>query len=167
MSLETRSSRCPILLVEDNPEDREATLRALRKSRVANAIHHVADGDEALDFLYQRGPYAERDRAPRPGVILLDLNLPGTDGREVLAKIKKDPRLRTIPVVVLTTSTDDRDIRECYSMGVNSYVHKPVDLPGFMEAIGRLEKYWCEIVILPPSEVNCQDESSAAARSHH
>jgi two-component system response regulator len=136
----------PILLVEDSPEDFETTKRAFRRSGLKNPILHCADGDEALDFLFRRGGYAE---APRPGVVLLDLNLPGTDGREVLAEIKADSQLRQIPVIVLTTSSDERDVEACYSAGASSYIQKPVDLDGFMRAIERLNDYWFEVVILP------------------
>lgn len=139
----------PILLVEDSPEDYEATTRALRKAGLANPILRCGDGDEALDFLHRRGDYADPARAPRPGVILLDLNLPGTDGREVLAEVKGDDHLKRIPVIVLTTSTDERDIERCYLAGANSYIKKPVDLPGFLRAIQQLKDYWFEVVILP------------------
>lgn len=136
----------PILLVEDSPEDFETTERAFRRSGLKNPIFRCADGDEALDFLFRRGRHAD---APQPGVILLDLNLPGTDGREVLSEIKADPELKQIPVIVLTTSSDDRDVAACYKAGANSYIQKPVDLDGFMQAIERLNDYWFEVVILP------------------
>ena len=139
----------PILLVEDSPEDFESTVRALRRAGLANPIYRCEDGDDALDFLYHRGKYTDVEAAPRPGLILLDLNLPGTDGREVLEEIKKTDHLKTIPVLVLTTSTDERDIHKCYQMGANSYVKKPVDLDGFMKAIQRLQDYWFGVVILP------------------
>lgn len=139
----------PILLVEDSPEDFETTERALRKSGLKNPIFRCADGDEALDFLYRRGRYSDPQTSPRPGVILLDLNLPGTDGREVLSEVKTDPNLKQIPVIVLTTSKDERDIEVCYRCGANSYIQKPVDLDGFMKAIERLNDYWFEVVILP------------------
>jgi CheY-like chemotaxis protein len=139
----------PILLIEDSPEDFETTERAFRRSGLKNPIYRCVDGDEALDFLYRRGRYAGTDEAPRPGVILLDLNLPGTDGREVLSEIKNDPQLKQIPVIVLTTSKDERDIEVCYRCGANSYIQKPVDLDGFMKAIERLNDYWFEVVILP------------------
>ena len=137
-----------ILLVEDSPEDFEATRRALQRSGVENPIHLCTDGDDALDFLYRRGRHADPP-APRPGIILLDLNLPGTDGREVLEEIKRDDTLKQIPVVVLTTSNDERDVAACYLAGANSYVQKPVDFEGFMRAIDRLRGYWFEVVILP------------------
>ena len=139
----------PILLVEDSPEDFETTERAFRKSGLKNPIFRCSDGDEALEFLFRRGRFAD---TPRPGVILLDLNLPGTDGREVLAEIKADPSLRQIPVIVLTTSNDDRDVQACYNAGASSYIQKPVDLDGFMRAIERLNDYWFEVVILPKAQ---------------
>jgi two-component system, response regulator len=139
----------PILLVEDSPEDLEATLRAFRKSNLGNPIHHCPDGEAALDYLYRRGIYASEEASPRPAIILLDLNLPGTDGREVLAEIKQDAALKSIPVIVLTTSSDERDINSCYLAGANSYVQKPVDLGKFIEAVQRLKEFWFEIVILP------------------
>lgn len=141
-----------ILIVEDSPEDYETTIRALKKSGVSNNIVRCEDGDEALDYLYRHSKYADPKTSPRPGIILLDLNLPGTDGREVLAEIKNNNDLKKIPVIVLTTSSDERDIEQCYADGANSYIHKPVDLPGFFVAISRLKDYWFEIVILPKSE---------------
>lgn len=142
----------PILIVEDSPEDYEATVRALNKSGLHNPLFHCSDGDDALDFLHRRGTYTSAEEAPRPGIILLDLNLPGTDGREVLEEIKHDPDLKKIPVVVLTTSTDERDIEACYAAGANSYVQKPVNLDGFMKAIQRLKDYWFQIVVFPKTD---------------
>lgn len=139
----------PILLVEDSPEEYEATVRALKKAGLANPILRCEDGEEALDYLFRRGRFADPAAAPRPGIILLDLNLPGTDGREVLDAVKADDGLRSIPVIVLTTSTDERDIERCYQAGANSYVKKPVDIGGFMQAVQRLRDYWFEVVILP------------------
>ena len=139
----------PILLVEDSPEDYAATVRAFTRAGLVNPILRCADGDDALDFLYRRGPYAAPGRAPRPGVILLDLNLPGTDGREVLAELKADAGLRAIPVIVLTTSCDERDVAGCYRAGANSYVQKPVSLERFFLAVQRLKDYWFDVVILP------------------
>jgi CheY-like chemotaxis protein len=141
-----------ILLVEDSPEDYEATVRALRRAGLANPIVRCEDGDEALDYLHRRGRYSDPATSPRPGIILLDLNLPGTDGREVLAEIKGDLELRPIPVVILTTSTDERDVERCYNAGANSYIKKPVDLDGFMRAIQRLKEFWFEIVIVPRAQ---------------
>jgi CheY-like chemotaxis protein len=142
----------PILLVEDSPEDFETAERAFRKSGLRNPIVRCADGDEALDYLFRRGQYADPAKSLRPGVILLDLNLPGTDGREVLTEIKADPVLKQIPVVVLTTSKDERDVDACYKAGANSYIQKPVDMDGFIKAIERLNGYWFEVVILPRAE---------------
>lgn len=139
----------PILLVEDSPEDFEATVRAFKKSGLKNPIVRCEDGDSALDYLFRRGPWADPESSPRPGVILLDLNLPGTDGREVLQEIKKHEQLRHIPIIVLTTSNDDRDVEGCYQAGANSYVQKPVDMDGFIRAIERLNGYWFEVVVLP------------------
>jgi CheY-like chemotaxis protein len=142
----------PILLVEDSPEDFEATQRAFQRSGLKNPLLRCEDGDEALDYLHRRGEYADPARSPRPGVILLDLNLPGTDGRQVLSEVKNDESLRDIPVVVLTTSADERDITACYRAGANSYIQKPVDIDGFMKAIERLNGYWFEVVILPKGD---------------
>ncbi|MFY9643109.1 MAG: response regulator [Rhodomicrobium sp.] len=147
-----QQSKQPFLIVDDSPEDTEAMLRAFKKSGLANPIYRCADGDEALDFLRQSGRYGTPGAAPRPGVILLDLNMPGTDGREVLAEIKQDENLKQIPVVVLTTSSDERDIEKCYQAGANSYVVKPVNLDNFMRSIQLLTDYWFEIVILPKQD---------------
>jgi CheY-like chemotaxis protein len=155
----------PILLVEDSPEDYAATVRSLRKAGLANPIFHCEDGDQALDFLYGRGAYASQP-APRPGLILLDLNLPGTDGRAVLSQIKSDENLSAIPVIVLTVSDQPQDVQACYRAGGNSYVKKPVDVAGFIQAIGRLANYWFEIVVLPkPSNSEASAGSAPAPRS--
>ncbi len=152
MTATVTRNRQPILLVEDSPEDREITIRAFKKAGVANDIFCCESGEEALDFLHRRGAYADPVRSPRPGIILLDLNMPGTDGREVLQDIKSEPGLKKIPVIIMTTSRDDRDIESCYEMGANSYVEKPVDIQSFVEAITRLKDYWFEIVVLPKPE---------------
>jgi CheY-like chemotaxis protein len=138
-----------ILVVEDSPEDYEVTLRALRRTGLPHRLLHCATGDEALDFLRRRGRFRDPADAPRPAMILLDLNLPGTDGREVLQEIKRTDELAPIPVVVLTTSDDGRDVRACYEAGANSYVKKPIDLDAFMGAIERLSAYWFDVAILP------------------
>ena len=142
------SKQGTLLVVEDNDDDYLFTERAFKKSRFANPLVRTRNGEEALDYLYQRGQFAD---APRPAMMLLDLNMPGINGYTVLEKIKSDASLRSIPVVVLTTSDDPRDIEKCYDIGANSYVHKPVDLPGFIEAIARLKDYWFEISLLPES----------------
>ncbi len=131
-----------ILLVEDNPNDVELTLRALKKNNLANRIEVVRDGAEALDFIFCAGAYAQRNIDQAPKVILLDLKLPKVDGLEVLRQIKADPRTRAIPVVVLTSSREDRDIVESYNLGVNSYIVKPMDFEQFTEAVRQLGLYW-------------------------
>ncbi len=141
-----------ILIVEDSDDDFLATERAFRKSTLANPVRRCSNGDQALDYLYRRGEFADPANSPRPGLVLLDLNLPGTDGREVLRVIKSDPRLHKIPVIVLTTSDAERDIERCYDAGANSYVKKPVDMQGFVLAIARLHDYWLEVAVLPKDE---------------
>jgi two-component system, response regulator len=131
-----------LLLVEDNPNDVELTLHALRKHRLANSISVVRDGAEALDFLFCAGEYAGRAPDQQPKVILLDLKLPKLSGLEVLRRIREEPRTRTIPVVVLTSSNEDQDITEAYRLGVNSYIVKPVDFEQFMKAAQELGLYW-------------------------
>lgn len=131
-----------ILLVEDNPFDAELTLHSLKSSKLTNHIEVVRDGAEALDFVFCRGSYAQRSLDNGPKVILLDLKLPKVDGLEVLQKIKSDPRTRMIPVVVLTSSREERDIVESYQLGVNSYIVKPVDFEQFTEAVRQLGLYW-------------------------
>lgn len=131
-----------ILLVEDNPNDVELALHALKKNNIANSIHVVRDGAEALDFLFGTGANAGNAINYRPKVILLDLKLPKVDGMEVLKRIKSDERTRMIPVVVLTSSREERDIVESYKLGVNSYITKPVDFEQFTEAVRQLGLYW-------------------------
>jgi CheY-like chemotaxis protein len=131
-----------ILLAEDNPEDAEMTMRALRRSHVANPMHWVKDGAEALDFIFGRGAYSGRDTSQHPKVMLLDLKLPKVDGLEVLRAIKTDERTRTIPVVVMTSSQEQRDVVESYHLGVNSYVVKPVNFDQFSKAVSELGCYW-------------------------
>lgn len=135
-------SEVEILLVEDNPHDAELALRALQKHRLANSVIHVTDGEQALDFLYARGAYADRNKNHRPKVVLLDLKLPKVDGIDVLRAVKADPDLKVIPVVVLTSSREDRDIVESYRLGVNSYIVKPVDFEQFVVAVRDLGMYW-------------------------
>jgi CheY-like chemotaxis protein len=138
-----------ILVIDDSPEDFEVTLRALRRTGLRHRLLRCATGDEALDFLRRRGRFRDSADAPRPSMILLDLNLPGTDGREVLQEIKRTAELAPIPVIVLTTSDDGRDVRACYRAGANSYIKKPIDLDAFMGAIEQLSTYWFDVAILP------------------
>jgi CheY-like chemotaxis protein len=139
-----------ILLVEDNPDDIELTLHALRQEKVANRIEVVRDGEEALDFLFCRGPYAQRSFEQAPRVVLLDLKLPKVEGMEVLREIKKDPRTRAIPVVILTTSRDESDVVNGYHLGANGYVQKPVDFDNFRHLVKQLGLYWLVVNEPPP-----------------
>jgi CheY-like chemotaxis protein len=131
-----------ILLVEDNPQDLELALRALRKAHVANRVHVARDGVEAVEFIFGEGAHSARRGLPPPKVVLLDLKLPKLDGLEVLKRIKGDPRTRAIPVVVLTSSQEQRDVVESYQLGVNSYIVKPVDFEQFASAVQNLGLYW-------------------------
>ena len=135
-----------ILLVEDNPGDVRLTQEALRGARVANDLHVVGDGEEAIEYLRRRGRYVD---APRPDIVLLDLNLPRLDGREVLMDIKSDPDLAKIPIIVLTSSSAERDIQAAYELHANCYISKPVDFTEFIEAVRSLEGFWLRIVRLP------------------
>lgn len=139
-----------ILLVEDNADDEALTLRALNKSHVANKVEVVRDGAEALDYLFCRGAYAERDPMDQPQVTLLDLKLPKVDGLEVLRQIRNDPRTKMLPVVILTSSKEEQDRLKGYSLGANSYVQKPVDFDQFIGAVRQLGLYWLVLNEAPP-----------------
>jgi two-component system response regulator len=141
-----------ILLVEDDPADAELTLIAMRKERLATNIQIARDGAEALDFVFCRGTYSDRTFERPPKLILLDLKLPKVSGHQVLRAIKSDPRTRSIPVVVLTSSNQDRDLVECYQSGTNSYIQKPVDLQRFQETVRNFGMYWLKVNQPPPSE---------------
>jgi two-component system response regulator len=141
-----------ILLVEDNPDDLELALFALRKGNLANRIHSARDGEEALDFLFCRGPHEARSFEQPPKVVLLDLKLPKIDGLEVLRAIKNDVRTKSIPVVVMTSSKEQRDMIEGYQLGVNSYIQKPVDFNQFREIVNKLGFYWLVINQPPPRD---------------
>lgn len=138
-----------ILLVEDNPDDETLMLRALKKNKIANEIVVAHDGIEALDYLFAEGDFSSRDIEELPQLILLDLKLPKLDGLEVLRRIRNDERTKLIPVVILTTSTEQRDLIEGYQLGANSYVQKPVDFYDFMEATKQLGNYWLILNRLP------------------
>ena len=139
-----------ILLAEDDPDDRYLIGEALEENLVTNELYIVEDGEELLDYLYQRGKYNDKEKWPRPGLILLDLNMPRKDGREVLGEIKADPELRRIPIVVLTTSHAEEDITRTYDLGISGYVTKPSSFSGLLETIKAIGEYWLEIVELPP-----------------
>jgi CheY-like chemotaxis protein len=134
--------RIEVLLVEDNPDDIDLTLHALNSHLVANVIEVVRDGAEALEFLFAEGPYAHRQVGDTPKLVLLDLKLPKIDGLEVLRRIKTDPRTQAIPVVMITSSREERDIVESYQLGVNSYIVKPVDFEQFTQAVKQIGLYW-------------------------
>lgn len=141
-----------ILLVEDNPDDVELTLMALRKRKIANVIHVARDGAQALDFLFCRGEYAERSFEQPPRLIMLDLKLPKVDGLEVLRELKNDPRTKSIPVAVMTSSKEQADVIRGYHLGVNSYVQKPIDFDTFSNIVHELGYYWLVVNQAPPSE---------------
>ena len=138
-----------ILLTDDDEEDLQMTVEALRESRLGNDVRTTRDGEELMDYLLRRGRYADPSEAPTPGLILLDLNMPRKDGREALAEIKANPDLRRIPVIVLTTSKAEEDIFRSYDLGVNSFITKPVTFAGLVDAMKVLSRYWFEIADLP------------------
>jgi CheY-like chemotaxis protein len=141
-----------ILMADDDPDDRLLTQRALATARVINELRFVEDGEELMDYLHQRGAYTN-ESAPRPGLILLDLNMPRKDGREALQEIKQHPVLHRIPVVVMTTSKEEEDVFRSYDLGANSFVTKPVTFERLVELMSVLGKYWIEIVELPKNHV--------------
>lgn len=143
-------SLSPILLVEDNSDDEELTMRALKKNKIHNEVVIARDGAEALDYLFATGAYAGRDLTLMPQLILLDLKLPKVDGLQVLQRLRADPRTRLLPVVILTSSKEQQDLIEGYSLGANSYVRKPVDFNDFIEAVRQLGLYWLILNELAP-----------------
>ncbi|HEY5239030.1 MAG TPA: response regulator [Rhizomicrobium sp.] len=145
MNLKPLRESQPILIVEDSTDDFEATKRAFSKANLHNPIKHVFNGEDALSYL-------RSDALTKPGLILLDLNMPGLDGRKTLEIIKQTPKLKKIPVVILTTSDDERDVKACYELGANTYIQKPVDFDGLIAAIRRLKEYWFEIALLPKEQ---------------
>jgi CheY-like chemotaxis protein len=147
-----RNKPAVILLVEDDPGDQELTRRALLGGEVPHQLQVVEDGEEALDYLFRRGRYVEAIDCPLPELILLDLNLPKLNGKQVLEQIQSDPKLRRIPVVILTTSQQERDIQQCYDSGASSYIVKPVAIDDFMRMVHCIDQYWFEIVRLSSGE---------------
>lgn len=139
-----------ILMADDDADDRLLAKDALGECRISNELHFVENGEELLDFLRQKGKYESLAQTPKPGLILLDLNMPRKDGREALQEIKADPQLRAIPVVVLTTSKADTDISRIYELGANSFITKPVSFDALVKVMGDLVHYWFELVELPP-----------------
>jgi len=138
-----------ILMADDDPDDRQLTREAFAEARLANDLRFVENGEELLDYLHRRGKYTDPTSAPRPGLILLDLNMPKVDGREALARIKQDPVLRRIRVVILTTSKAEEDVLRSYDLSAASYITKPVTFDSLVEVVRTLGKYWLEIVELP------------------
>jgi len=139
-----------ILYADDDPEDRMLAQDAWNESHLANELHFVEDGEDLMDYLHRRGKYESLKDAALPGMILLDLNMPRKDGREALAEIKSDPHLRSIPIVILTTSKAEQDIIKAYNLGVNSFIVKPVSFQGLVDMALTFSRYWFEIVELPP-----------------
>jgi CheY-like chemotaxis protein len=143
----TQAAPVEILLAEDNPGDAKLTRKALDQGKIINNLHVVTDGVEALEYLRQEGEYADN---PRPDLMLLDLNMPRKDGREVLQEIKTDPDLRRIPVVVMTSSEAEEDIVQSYDLHANAYLTKPIDFDGFLDVVGSIEEFWLSVVKMPP-----------------
>ncbi len=144
------TSQQPILIVEDSDDDYEATERALlRNDSLHEPLVRCLNGQDALDYCFQQGKYILPAHAPRPKLVLLDLNMPGIDGREALRQLKSNERLKSVPIIVLTTSNAPADIETCYQLGANCYVHKPVELDAFYEAVGNIKKFWLGTALLP------------------
>ncbi len=141
-----------ILMADDDEDDRMLTAEALEESRLSNEIRFVENGEELMNYLFRRGQYADPKTSPRPGLILLDLNMPKKDGREALQEIKANPELRRIPIVVLTTSNTDIDIYRSYDLGANTYITKPVTFDALVEVMQTLGQYWFTVVALPPEQ---------------
>lgn len=148
-SKETKGVPITILMADDDEDDVMLARKALETCRLANDFHVVGNGEELMDYLYRRGEYEKLANSPRPGLILLDLNMPRKDGREALGEIKADPQLRSIPVIILTTSAAEEDIYRTYNLGANSYITKPVTFQDLVDVMQGLGRYWFEIVDLP------------------
>ena len=151
-ALSYQSRLATVLLAEDNPAEQNLAQRALSKGIMQCDLRLVSDGEEAIAYLLGQGKYAALEAAPRPDLILLDLNMPKVDGRQVLERIKSDPKISAIPVVVLTTSTHEQDVVRSYELGCNSFINKPVDVQAFVEALEQLGSYWLKLVVLPLRE---------------
>jgi len=136
------SNAIEILLVEDSPADAEMTLRALRRNNLANRVHWVKDGEEALEYMFRTGGYAERSLESVPKLVMLDIKMPKVDGIEVLRRLKSEPATRTVPVVIMTSSNEERDVMETYKLGANSYIVKPVEFDSFLETVAKIGLYW-------------------------
>jgi len=147
------NSSITILMADDDEDDRLMAKEALEESKLKNELYFVHDGEELMDYLYNRGEFSDPDSSPRPGLILLDLNMPRKDGREALSEIKADPELRQIPIIVLTTSKAEEDIYRTYDLGVNSFITKPVTFEGLVDVMKTLTRYWFSIVKLPTEKV--------------
>ncbi|MEO8971685.1 MAG: response regulator [Ktedonobacteraceae bacterium] len=154
-----------ILMADDDEDDILLTEKALRQGKLLNKLYCVRDGEELLDYLFRRGDYTDAAKAPRPGIILLDLNMPRKDGREALKEIKANPDVNDIPVVVFTTSKAEEDIYRSYKLGVNSFITKPVTFDRLIEVMQMIGKYWFEIVTLPPEENNSAYRDATDGRS--
>jgi len=139
-----------VLLVEDNPAEQNLARRSFAKGHVQADLRVVSDGEEAIDYLFRRGVYSDKETSPTPDIILLDLNLPKIDGRQVLERIKSDSNLSKIPVIVLTTSKKEEDILKTYELGCNSFLNKPVEVEDFVKVLSELGSYWLKLVVLPP-----------------
>ncbi len=151
--IRTTYKTIPILIADDDPEDRMLTIEALEESGMKHPCSFVEDGEELLRYLKHQGPYQDHKAYPRPGIILLDLNMPKMDGREALAEIKSDPLLRSIPVIILTTSQQEEDIRHSYALGVNSYISKPSEFQKLVHIMDSIYQYWFQVVQLPESRL--------------
>ncbi|MEM8827880.1 MAG: response regulator [Cyanobacteria bacterium P01_G01_bin.19] len=144
----------PLLIIEDSDEDFAALTRMMNQAKISNPIYRCEDGEEALDFLYREGEYADKSLAPRPSLIILDLNLPGTDGREVLAELKQNEDFKTIPVVIFSTSSNPKDIDACYRHGISGYITKPMNISRLNQLVQTFLEYWFNVVELPSSCIN-------------
>lgn len=151
------TSLSPILLVEDDRGDQILAKRAFAEAKITNKIYTVETGEEALDFLLRRGEFQDPSAAPRPGIVILDLNLPKLTGHEVLRQIRSSPSISNIPVIMLTTSRVEQDMNESYALGANSYISKPIEVPEFLRAISEIGSYWLHLVMLPTAEDSTSD----------